>query len=101
MGSAQPICWQENPHFQLLVLNFVQLGYVSQEFTKNWGVFEVVLLYSGKIHLPKLPIQDRGNGNQLCLHMIEHLEELNLQILTVGKTSVLCIGELYWDEVSG
>lgn len=76
---------------------------MSQEFTfKNLGCFWSDATAFWEDTPPKIHIQDRrrGSRNQFCLHMTEQLEDVNLQILTVGKTLVLYTGELYSEEVS-
>lgn len=95
LSSVKTVCWQEAvnalqkriQHFQLLLLNFMYLGYMSHELTfKNLECFWSDNTIFWADSPPRIHIQywRRDNVNQFYLHVTEHVEELNLHILACG-----------------
>lgn len=95
LGSVKTVCWQEAgsalqkriQHFQLLLLNFMCLGYMSHELRfKNLECIWSDNTVSWEDSPPRIHVRygRRDSVNQFCPDVIEHLEEPNVQVLARG-----------------
>ena len=109
LSSVKTVCWQEAigalqrriQNFQLLLLNFTYLGYMSDGLRfKTLEYFWSDNPITWEDSPPRIHMQygRRDTGNHFRPHVTEHLEKLNLQILACGWNHSAIYCELHSNE---